>query len=126
MGESNCYHEYMSTLTDRKIVNVLMFSDDPENKHTVLNGNRGTEVLLGHVSWEKLKERTAQEIWDLSDDHHPVFLKEQDGKTLTSLYQLADVECWFKVIEISPMNKHYYFVAYDDVEYQTGDIDESE
>lgn len=115
----------MSTLTDRKVVDVLMFSEDTQHQNTVVNGNRASEPLLGHVSWERLSEKTAHEIWSLSEDHHEVPLT-QSGKLFCRLFQLADVECWFKIIEVSPMNKHYFFVAYDDVEYQTGDIDESE
>ena len=115
----------MSPLDTRKVIDVVMFSDDPKNKHTVIDGNRAEEVLLGHVSWERISQKSALEILGVSDDHYQVYPPQNDGRTVTHLYQLSDVECWMKIIEVSPTERLFYFIAYDQVDEQSADIDDS-
>lgn len=114
----------MSRIDNKRVMDIIL--DSKSHKNTVIDGNRSEEPFLGHIVWERFGDDLALDIFDSSDDQHIVINEAHSVLPRVEIYQLADLECWFKVVEFSSLNKAYFIVSFDDVEAQTGDIEDIE
>lgn len=114
----------MTRIDSKNVLDVILDSADSGN--IIINGNRANEPFLGHVKWEHLDLEMAADIFNSSEDQHVVIDEATYEFPRVKLYQLADLECWFKVVELSPLSKSFFLVSFEDVESQTSDIEDVE
>lgn len=90
-----------------------------DHKHTIIDGNLPNELFLGWAKWSRLDILEAADIFSSSNDKFPYVSTEDIPSTI---YVLADLECWFKSIQVDGVETLYYILPFGAVQEQAEEL----